>query len=66
MQDFEVRTQPANLTIQSPDTAEVLPPAKKTCHAEIALDRTISTLTAEADKLEDVLHMNIILNPESY
>ena len=44
----------------------MLPPAKKTYHAEIALDRTISTLTAEADKLEDVLHMNIILNPESY
>ena len=56
--------QPANHTTQSSDTAEAPLRAKKTCHAEITLDRTIYSLTAEADKLEDILYMNIISNLE--
>ena len=64
-QGIEVLTpQPANPTTQSSDNAEVPPPTKKICHAEIALNRTISTLTVDANKPKDILYMNIISNPE--
>ena len=64
-QDIEVLTpQPVNPTTQSSDNAEVPPPTKKICHAEIALNRTVSTLTADANKPKDILYMNIISNPE--
>ena len=64
-QSIEVLTpQPASTTTQSSDPAKVPPPAKKSCHAEIALDRTIYSLNVEADELEDVLCMNIVSNPE--
>ena len=64
-QDIEVLTpQPANPTTQSSDNAEVPPPTKKICHAEIALNRTISTLTVDANKPKDILYINIISNPE--
>lgn len=56
--------QPITPTTPSSDTAEVPPPPKKKCHAEMNLDKTISSLTAEKVKLEEVLHMNIISNPE--
>ena len=35
---------------------------KKTCSAELEIDKTIATLTSKVDKFETVLRLNVITN----
>ena len=39
-------------------------PTKKTCHAKNLVDRTIVKLTEEITKLEDVLRLELVTNPD--
>ena len=45
-------------------TGTTHPPTKKICYAEVNLDESIATLTEGTNKLEDILRLNKISNPE--
>ena len=55
---------PDSSSSNTTDTTTSPPPTKKTCHAENLVDRTIVKLTEEIIKLEDVLRLELVTNPD--